>query len=266
MGGKPLYDLTALTHSVSHNLLIELNGHDVTFVTLRKTGEVAELKFYPSLIKSRLEELLGAMPEIYTRVELLVRKKDFIIIPEEYFETDWQELFTLNHTLPAGETLFLDKTEHRLGVVYPVNTALLDLILGKFSRLHRQSEVSILIARLYREVNFQLPRIFLSVNSGHLILLAVNEGKLLLCNGYRAKSMQEVFYFVMLAVEQLKFLPAETELVLLGEPAEEREIIDLFKNYLRDNSVWKEDYQIDAGLDPSPISRSFALQTRVCES
>ena len=70
----------------------------------------------------------------------------------------------------------------------------------------------------------------------------------------------------MLTVEQLHFLPGETELVILGEPPSRNVIFDLFKNYIHEINIWLEEYKVEDEINNEPLlARSFVLQTLVCE-
>ena len=255
-----------LTHSVSHNLIFELNGQDLTIATVTKNTEVVTLQYYPSIYKEKLTDILNKLPEIYSKVNLIMSRKDFITIPEEFFTTNLESLYGLSYDIPEGSKILIDKSEQGFGVVYSVNPDLVEAIENKFTRLTTQHEISVILSRLYSEVSFKLPCIYLSINNGHLILTAVNEGKLQLCNSFRAKTEDDIFYFVMLTVEQLTFLPAETELVILGEPIREKELKTLFKNYIREIRSWKDTYTLDLSIkNASILEQSFALQSLICE-
>ena len=67
-----------MTHSVSHNLILHLNGNDLSIITVKKDGMVDNLQFYPSINLQNLSNVLTELPEIYSDITLLVSKKDFI--------------------------------------------------------------------------------------------------------------------------------------------------------------------------------------------
>lgn len=255
-----------MTHSVSHNLVLELNGNDLSIVTVKKDGLVVDLRFYPLVDKPMLENILAELPEIYSDITLLIRKKDFITVPESYYSENLDELFKLSYNLPEEDKILLDKLEYGLGAAYAIDKSLADAIITKFPRVNIRPEATVILKKLFKEVNFRQSRILISINNGNLIIYAINEGKLLLCNSFQAKSNDDIFYFVMLTVEQLHFLPAETELVILGEPPLRSEIFELFKNYIKEINIWMEEYQIDQDVKNTKVlSQSFALQVLVCE-
>jgi len=255
-----------LTHSVSHNLILEINGPDLTVTTVKKDGTVVNLQFYPLIDRPMLENLLVEMPLIYSDVDLLIRKKDFILIPEDHYKTGLEDLFLLSYNLPAEDEICLDKTENGIGIVYASDHSLMDALKDKFPRIKVRNEVTLVLSKLFKEINFKQSRILISINDGHLIIYAINDGKLELCNPYLTRSSDDIFYFVMLAIEQLHFLPAETELVILGEPKDRKEIFDLFKNYVREINIWLEEYQLDEDVNNDIlIKHSFALQIMACE-
>lgn len=206
------------------------------------------------------------MPDIYADVILLVRKKNFIILPEIYYQSEWIDFFTLSHNLQAREELCIDKSDHGFGIVYAMDLDFMSVINSKYLRVNRRNEVTVILSKIFKEINLRQPQIFISIDQGNLLVLAVNEGKLQLCNAYQVHNTDEIFYFVMLAIEQLQFLPAETELVILGKPVLKDALKELFKNYIQEIRIWSEPYRIEPGLmEEALIDNSFAMQTILCE-
>ncbi|MFM9944654.1 MAG: DUF3822 family protein [Bacteroidia bacterium] len=255
-----------LTHSVSHNLILELNGNDFTIATVKKDGLVVNLKFYPLVDQAIMEGVLVELPEIYSDVTLLIRKKDFITLPESFFTSNISEIYKLNYIISEGDRVWLDKLDNGLGIAYAIDVAIADVTAAKFPRIKIIHEATVILKKLFKEVNFKEPKIIISINTGSLIIYAIKDGKLLICNSFQAKSNDDIFYFVMLTVEQLHFLPAETELVILGEPPMRAEIFELFKNYIKEINIWMEDYQFSPEIKNTELlAYSFALQTLICE-
>jgi hypothetical protein len=255
-----------LTHSVSHNLILELNDNDLIIVVVNKDNLVIDLKSYPLIDTKILKDVLFKLPDIYSDISLLVRKKQFITIPESFYGNDLTKMYTLSYNLVREDKLILDKTEYNIGVVFSADTAMLDLILYKFPRVKIHHEATIIINKIFLEIGLKQPRILISINDDSLLIFAIIDGKLALCNIYSVKSNDDIFYFVMLTMEQLHFTSTETELVILGEPPHRSDIFDLFKNYIKEINIWLENVNLS---DPLPnkhiISQSFALQNVLCE-
>ena len=230
-----------MAHSASHNLFIELNGTDLTIATVKKDGLVVDLKIFPLVDKPALDIILADLPEIYSDITLLIRNNNFITIPESFYSSDISEIYKLSYNLPDSERVWLDKSDYNIGIAYGVEIGLADSIAAKFSRLKIKHEATVILSKLFREVNFKQSRILISLNQETLIIYAINEGKLVLCNLYYTKANDDIFYFVMLAIEQLHLLPGETELVILGEPPNRTELFELFKNYINEINIWLED-------------------------
>jgi len=255
-----------LAHSVSHQLIIELNDNDLIVTTIKRDREIVNLQLFPSFKLTNLEEILSELPDIYSDVLLLARKTNFIILPEIYYQTDYKDLYTLNHILQNNEALYLDKSDHGFGILYSMDMDLLTLIRNKFLRIMQRSEVSVILSKIYKEINFRLPQIFITINKENLLIIAVNDGTLQLCNSYQAQNTDEIFYFVMLAIEQLQFLPTETELVFLGKPFLLNDLKELFKNYIQKIRTWEETFRGEENLiNQNMIENSFALQSLLCE-
>ncbi len=255
-----------MTHSISHKLILELNGSELALITVKKDGIVANIDFHSFFDNQILEQILDKLPEIYSDITVIIRRKPFITIPETYYTSDLNELFKLSYELPELDKIYLDKTESGIGIGYVMDPNIQTLIASKFTRATFTHEASVILKKLYKEVNFKHPRILISIHDGTLILFAINNTELVLCNYYQAKTNDDVFYFVMLVAEQLHFLPSETELIILGEPKNRNEIFDLFKNYIKDINIWVENYRMSDEIKHADLlSHSFALQALVCE-
>ena len=227
---------------------------------------MVNLQFFPLVDRAMLETILAELPDIYSDMNLLIRKKDFITVPENFHDTNDNNLFKLSYNQRAEDKLWTDKSDQGIEIVYAVEIGLVDCICTKFPRIRIRNEVSVILSKLFKEVNFKRPHILISVNDWHLIIYAINEGKLQLCNAFQAKSYDDIFYFVMLTVEQLHFLPGETDLIILGEPPARNDIFELFSNYIKEINIWLEEYKTDDEIkNEHLLSHSFALQTLVCE-
>jgi hypothetical protein len=245
---------------------LHLNGNDLSIITVKKDGMVDNLQFYPSINLQNLSNVLTELPEIYSDMTLLVSKQNFITIPENFYEVEFSDLFKLNYNLADEDTIGLDKSDYGIGIVYALNKDIANLITTKFPRVKIRHEANVLLKKLFKEVNFKQPRILISINNDILILMAISDGNLILCNSYQTKTNDDIFYFVLLALEQLNFIPAETELVILGEPPSRTEIFELFKNYIREINIWMEELKVsDKIANTALLSNSFALQVLICE-
>ena len=254
-----------MTHSVSHKLILELNGNDLNLVTVNKDEQVIQINSYNIIDQQILEKILAELPDIYASINLLIRKKNFISIPEEFYEDDINKIYELSYKQDENDNLNLDKTDYSMGIVYQVEKAFTDLIKNKFSRVTVQSEVSIVLKKILAEANLKKNKIFVSLKDEQLILFVVSEGKLLLCNPYITKSNDDTFYFVMLAIEQLHLMPEDIELIILGEPPNRKTIFDLFKNYINEINIWLEEFNCPSALfNKEIIDRAFALQLMIC--
>lgn len=254
-----------LVHSVSHKLILELNGSDFSIITVSKEHDILSCKTLNFFDDKIIKNLLDELPEVYADVNLLVRKTDFITIPEDFFEVDFNKIYSLSYLLNDDFILNIDKTDYGVGIVYPIEKLYFDLIISKFSRVMVCSEASLILKKIFKVVNFQKPKILISLNQEKLIVFVVKDNKLQLCNPYITKSDDDTFYYVMLAIEQLHLQPEDTELVILGEPPHRKAIFELFKNYINEINIWLEEYNSpNLFQNKQIIDRSFALQQLLC--
>ncbi|NUM32380.1 MAG: DUF3822 family protein [Bacteroidetes bacterium] len=253
-----------MTHSVSHKLYIELNGNDLTLLTANKEAQIISIKNYNFIDEQLLDNILTELPDIYSEINLLLRRKNFITIPEQFYDEDIDKIYSLSYNLAEEDFLNIDKTDFGIGVVYQVDRVFAEKIKNKFSRVLLQNEVSLVLNKIFK-TNINKSKIFITKNDEQLNIYIVNNGKLMLCNPYITKSNDDTFYFVMLAIEQLHLMPEETELIILGEPPNRKAIFDLFKNYINEINIWLEDYNCDSTVfNKDIIEKSYPLQLLVC--
>lgn len=257
--------MNILTHSVTHKLVLELSGNSLNIVTINKELHIVSFSSHDIVDSESLDNILKELPEIYSEVSLLISNADFITIPESFLESDINKIFALSYNLNYDFVLNTDKTELGICIVYPIDISLVNLIKKKFTRINIQNESSIIIRKIFKEINLKKSIIFITINSEKLNLYVIKENILQLCNSYFVKSLDDVFYFVMLTIEQLHLQPDETELVILGEPPDRKAIFELFKNYIKEINIWLEEYKFISNTGTNQkIESSFALQQLIC--
>jgi len=254
-----------VVHSVSHKLILQLNGSELIVVTIKKNGLVDEISRFLAIDENGLETVLNQLPDIYSETTLLVCNNNFVTIPEIFYDESIDDIFKLNYEISINDKVCFDKLEYGIGVGYTLNSNFDKLVSHKFPRIIIKHEASIVLKKLYKEVNFKHSKILISINEQTLIIYAIHHSNILLCNKYEILTIDDIFYFVMLAMEQLQILPAESELIILGEPPNREEIFEIFKNYIKEINIWLEEYQIENINNSELLSHFFALQTLVCE-
>lgn len=255
-----------MTHSVSHSLILEYNGNRLTILTQRKDDIILEVKEYQGVSVNTLKTILGNLPEVFSEIKCCIRNKEFILIPEEYFNEDHSEIFKLSYDLALNQNLFLDKLDHKIGVLYKNEVEIHNLFKAKFPRINIHHETTLILSKIYKEFNSSGSDVYLSVNEDSILLVCVKEKQLVLCNLYQAKTVHEIFYFVMLVYEQFHLNANEIGLTILGNPCNKAELYELLSQYIRSISFRNEELRFADGVSSAAsLNQSFAMQLMVCE-
>lgn len=224
-----------ITHSVSHQLRLGVSGQQVQYGVMDKNRQrLTTGKQYVTDSKS-LQDLLdqdNILSNIYAHTDLVVISPKFVIAPEEIARHDHNyELFKLNNRSNPDERLYRDHSLEQRETQYAGPREILRLLKNKFPNMTRRHISSVFIeqiAQLKSELEAQLQIYF---SGEYLYLVGSKSGELLINNSFHCTSAEDVFYFTMLSLEQLKLDPRETEFFLYSSTAFEQPLTDLFKNY-----------------------------------
>jgi hypothetical protein len=232
------------THSVSHHLKLALAGQVLHYAvcdknnTLLTSGEryLADGKALQELF-DRDDVLSG----IYAGTQLMIMSPKFIHVPEHYARHDHNyNLFKLSNKASAEERLFRDHSIEQKEVQYSGHREFMRLIQNKFPnilKIHLSSFLHTQSLSLKSELSNLLQ---LFVLDDFLFITASNAKGVLLSNAYHVVNSEELFYFCMLSMEQLKLEPTNTELYLYQLEFKEQSLENLFKNYFQKISSNRE--------------------------
>lgn len=210
--------------------------------------------------------ILAGAPEIYEFIgksELLTRgfrktvcitpASKYTIVPGALFVADKSsEYFSFVYPLENGEELnstklFFDEAE----LIYATDMAYLQIIRDYFPH-------SIALPGVASFVNYILPRyrntrssaIFLNLYSDNFDLLLLNDGRMLFCNNFKFKTAEDLVYYTIFVIDQLKVNPEKVELKLSGNIPSQSELLKLLRKYIK---------TVDLLNDESDVQLSYAL-------
>lgn len=145
------------------------------------------------------------LKEIYGQVDLVVCNTGILPVPPVLNKTeDKQLVFNASHSLDKSHELVSASFNQDIALLYSVQADFLDTLKEKYPSLTYHSDIEIMAqftSQFKQREGIQLH----SLLQGEELLLYITEGKnMLLANRYPCKSKEDVFYFIMLAVEQLE--------------------------------------------------------------
>lgn|GEM_PF-5151219 len=230
----------SITHSVSHQLKIALSGQRLLYAVCDKNNQILTSgERYLSDHKS-LQDLLDRddiLSNIYAQSEMIVLSPKFVLAPEDIARGDQDyALFKLNNKAQADERIFRDHSLEKIEIQHAGPREFMRLIKNKFPNIKRGHIATFFIEQIPKLETGQSNNIQVFVDEKYLYLTISKSGNLLLCNSYFCSSSEDLFYFTMLAIEQLKLEPKEISIVLYQETGMNQNLRELFKNYVQNVS------------------------------
>lgn len=167
------------------------------------------------------QEIQGA---IFTSSTLIVSNFNFTLAPLQV--EDYASFYELNFNESTPVTCF-DTEEF---TVVSQEAILASSASKSLAGLQTKSDIQLVYA--YAAAKAKQQAIFFYKQAGKITILAWKEGKFLLANRYPADNLDEVFYYIMLVVEQLDLQPADVYFEVICSKGQHESYHSLFKNYL----------------------------------
>lgn len=186
-----------------------------------------------------LEEVLqntSPINEIFSNVSLTWVGSPFLCYPSQFTSTnDQRKLFITNHKLKSTDKLLNGSLNTDISVSYSVDYQLLEVAKKRFPNMVYRHEIESLFKYIQSDVKPTGSYLVLDQNESHSLMLVKVGDEYKLINQYDSKELADVFYFTMLAIEQLD-LNIETLQLLWMNPGQP-EIFDgvksMFSNYIQ---------------------------------
>ena len=209
-------------HAISNRLFLALYEDELHYVVTDKNlkyvayGEVA----IPDV--EVLQQQLGTHPqlkEIFGQVDLVVCNTGILPIPPVVNSIeDKQLVYSASHTLAKSHELISGRFNQDIALLYSVQGDFLSVLKEKFPSIQYNSDIEVMAqftAQFKQREGIQL----VCLIQGEELLMHITEGKdMLLANRFPCKSHEDVFYFIMLAVEQLEIDNEQLWLVWCESP------------------------------------------------
>ena len=224
-------------HSVSNKLFLELHSDDITFLVCNRNYEVLQSGQFSLVDEVMMKKIIDdhqVFNQIFGGVELIYGGSPFITIPAQIIESsDRQRLFKLSHKLGNESVLEDGNLDQEVSLIYSTPKAISNVLASKYPNLKKVHELMCL--NRWIQKNLSNPNtIFARIDGEVLLIVVMRNGKLTLANYFDVKSHDDIFYFIMLSVEQLNLEVENTSLVFLTcSDAIEDELLKLFANYLK---------------------------------
>lgn len=228
--------------------------------------------------------MLAGASEIYDFVgknELLIRKfqktviitpaSKYTIVPGALFAADKSsEYFSFVHQLDNGEELNSTKLFFDEAVlIYASDLAYNQIIKDYFPHSAALPGVAAFVDFILpRYRNIRSSAMFLNIYSDNFDLLLLNDGNMIFCNNFNFKTIEDLVYYTIFVIDQLKVNPEKVELKLSGNIGTNTELLKLLRKYIKtvDLLNYEPDAQMSYALNELDRYRYIDLfNPRLCE-
>ena len=171
----------------------------------------------------------------FDKVSVQFSNNNFTFIPSNLFrKEDAEKYFFFNHSKKPHGRVETEAVKAFDAVnIFSVDeqvSASLEKAFGNFSVHHHVT--ALLQALRLHSGNDNKKMMHLHFRSGWIDVIVTEGRKLLLCNSFNYKSVEDAVYYVLLVCEQMSLSPHSVELVVLGEIEQESAISKLLRKYI----------------------------------
>lgn len=230
---------TDYSHSIRNRLFLVLSCDELEFAVTNNALAVLLSGSAAVTDQAMLADVLTnttPLSEIYSSVSLTWSGNAFHSYPTVFTNTqDQRTLFVSNHKLRPSEKLLNGSINSDIALSYAVDNRFLELIKKKYPNLIYQHEVEPLFKYIQSEIKPDGSCIILDRNDYRTLLLIKVDQEIRLINQFDTKDYNDVFYYTMLAVEQLELDVENASLLLISNSnnAVFSEFQQLFKQYIK---------------------------------
>ncbi len=198
---------TIYSHSIRHKLFIALGFDELEYAITDNNFNKLSSGKYATTDFEMFESVLTntkELNEIYNGTTVIFCGSNALCHPSTFINTaERKKLYSASYRLKSSETICKGSISDDITISYSADSKILDLVKQKFPNLVYQHDLEVFVKYILKEIKPSGTSISLS-NMGEYTLMVVSDAqKLLLMNQFYTKDLQDVFYFTMLAIEQL---------------------------------------------------------------
>ncbi len=277
----PAFDAVAAKHCL---LAVELSRAHVCLAVYDRVRNLwVALEEWPAdhtaLSGSLLEYLMiiregsALMKMAYADTVILWNSRVYSLVPQAlYVEKSAPDYLTFAHNVPAGDCVLTDAMKNLEAVnVYSMPMVLHEGLLQLLPDAHFQHAITNLAESQLVRFSATLPDTKILLNADHRFFdMLVYRGRgLIFCNSFDFSGAEDVAYYALFVMEQLRLDPRENQVLLSGLLKKPSEVEALLSRYMANvrfisaNPQWKYSYVFD---DLAPHYHYNLLNLLACES
>ena len=246
-GQKTIQKNSSLNKHNSKGLSIQISLNGLSFCILnRKTNTIEHLK---SLVFEKkatpfetLERLVTALntntifEQPFQTVLLIYQNELSTFVPRPLFNEDsCADYLKFNAKILNTDFIAFDEIPINNSVnVFVPFVNINNYIFDRFGAFEYKHASTILIqSLLQRENDSKHPKLYVNVGKNQFELVAIDKGDLVFYNSFAYQTKEDFIYFILFALEQLKYDPETIALTLIGDISKDDEFYEIAYKYIR---------------------------------
>ena len=185
----------------------------------------------------------------FSEINIIYHTRLYTLTPTSLFdESKSSDYLKFNSKIFENDFIAHDTLQnHDITVIYIPFININNFLFEKFGDFNYHHSTTLVLENILEdEKNIKLPKIYLNIYSNTFDLVAIKNGKLLLCNSFEYNSPEDFIYFILFCLEQLKMNPETIDLFVFGNINKGDSNHSILYKYVRNISFWnsKKDIKI----------------------
>ena len=185
----------------------------------------------------------------FSEINIIYHTRLYTLTPTSLFdESKSSDYLKFNSKIFENDFIAHDTLQnHDITVIYVPFININNFLFEKFGDFNYHHSTTLVLENILEdEKNIKLPKIYLNIYSNTFDLVAIKNGKLLLCNSFEYNSPEDFIYFILFCLEQLKMNPETIDLFVSGNINKGDSNHSILYKYVRNISFWnsKKDIKI----------------------
>ncbi len=246
-----------LTSNIKLSIHISLNGLSFSVVDLI-TGDISFYKRHvfkkkstPKNLLKELKKYFKEIPElnnIFSSVKIIHYNNISTIVPEVVFDkNNALSYLKFNSQILQNDYVACDKIFNNECVnVYIPYVNINNFIFKKFNSFIYNHYSSIILEEVKsNEKNSTNPSLYLNIDLNHLEIIYFENNKLVFYNTFNYSLKEDVIYYLLFTIDQLKLNPEKIPLIISGTISVDDEYYEIIYKYIRNVSLYNSNIKSD---------------------
>jgi len=246
------------TSNIKLSIHISLNGLSFCIIDLI-SKEIDFLRKYSLPKNSTPKELLKTLKKgfkennelnnRFSSVKIIHYNNLSTIVPEALFDkNNALSYLKFNSKILQNDYVAYDRIFNNECVnVYIPYVNINNYIFKKFNSFVYNHYSSIILEKVkLNEKNTTTPSLYLNINDNHMELTYFLKNKLMFYNRFNFTTKEDVIYYLLFTIDQLKLNPEEIPLVITGNISEDNDNYKIIYKYVRNVSIFNSEINHDS--------------------